>query len=58
MCVCVSVQDIEGLSRKGVGILVRIPMFLILREPANLLATAVITYRNEDRLTRKDQIEP
>ena len=25
-CVCVSVQDIEGLSRKGVGILVRIPL--------------------------------
>jgi hypothetical protein len=30
-------------------------MFLILREPADLLATAFITYGNEDRLTRKNQ---
>ena len=31
-------------------------MFFILREPADSLATAVITYRNEDRLTLKDQL--
>ncbi|KIJ94405.1 hypothetical protein K443DRAFT_361571 [Laccaria amethystina LaAM-08-1] len=30
-------------------------MFLILREPADSLATAVITYRNEGSLTRKGQ---
>ena len=28
-------------------------MFLILREPADLLATAVITYRNEDETDSK-----
>ena len=35
-----------------------IPMFLVLREPAESLATAVITCGNEDRLTKKSTIEP
>lgn len=43
-------------SRKGVGTLIRsTPMFFILQTTVDSLATAIITYRNEDRLTQKDQ---
>jgi hypothetical protein len=53
--VCVGSRQ-RDCGRKGVGTFIRsIPMFLMLREPGDSLATAVITYRNEDRLTRRDQ---
>ena len=48
-----------GSKHRGTAVekvLIRsIPIFLVLREPADSLATAVITYKDKDKLTRENQ---